>query len=93
MALAAKITVTTAGTAVQGPDLGRGTFLIHPDPAIGAGFIYVGNTAGDVDSTNGYKMGVGETAVVTGKLDDYWFDASANGLIAYALKMEGYNAA
>ena len=74
------VTVTTAGTAVQGPDVEAGEYLIKADPE-NTGFIYVGNDgAGDVASANGFKLGAGEVcAVRTANLDEYWFDSSVSG--------------
>ena len=81
------IAVTTAGTAVQGPDTGPGEYIIGADPA-NTGFIYVGNDgAGDVASTNGFKLGAGSVViVVAGSLSAYWFDSSVNGEKATWLK-------
>ena len=82
------ITVETAGTAVQGPDVGPGEFVIKADPE-NTGYIYVGNDgAGDVSSANGYKLDAGEAAVLrVAKLSDVWFDSSVNGEKATWIKV------
>jgi hypothetical protein len=81
------ITVTTAGTAVQGPDAapwrpveaGGGFFI----SALGAntGLIYIGNDgAGDVASTNGYELKAGnQIFLACSNLNEVWFDSSVNG--------------
>jgi hypothetical protein len=85
--LSGVITVTTAGTAVQGPDIAAwrpaeqgGGFLLST-PAANTGLIYIGNDgAGDVASTTGYERGAGEQAFVTcSNLNEVWFDASVSG--------------
>ena len=75
-----QITVTTAGTAVQGTDVVGGAFLLkaHAD---NTGIIYVGNVSGDVASTNGYPLEANEDGieVIVGNLSALWFDSSVNG--------------
>ena len=81
------ITITTAGTAVQGPDAGAwepaeqgGGFLIAALNA-NTGVIYIGNYgAGDVASTNGHELKAGnQTFVRCSNLNEVWFDASVSG--------------
>ena len=80
------ITVTTAGTAVQGPSYPKAgnaklvAFLLKADAA-NTDTVYVGNDgAGDVTSANGFPLGTGESMVVeVNSLDDLWFDAAVNG--------------
>ena len=86
--MSGQITVTTSGTAVQGPDVsGKNylpdrlfTFLLkaHPD---NTDVIWVGQDgAGDVSSTNGFPLKPGETAVIEDiDLNDLWFDADVSG--------------
>lgn len=84
------ITVTTAGTAVRGPDIG-GTFLIKPDPGNTGTYCYIGNDgAGDVASTTGFKLSKNEGAVVivVQSLYDVWFDSDTNGDKLTWLKIE-----
>lgn len=79
--LSGVITVTTAGTAVQGPDSLPGTYVIRPDPANVGQFVYVGNDGeDDVSATTGLKMGYGSLAtIVTPNLNLYYFDADVDG--------------
>lgn len=80
MARAGQITVTTAGTAVQGT--ARASHLIalkaHPD---NTDAVWVGNDdAGDVTSSNGYPLDPGEAIVIeVVNLNYLWFDADVNG--------------
>ena len=77
-----QITVTTAGTAVQGPNEPGGEFLLAPNPANTGAFVWVGNDgAGDVASTNGYPLVGGVTQIVirVNNLQDLWFDVQTNG--------------
>lgn len=81
------VTVTSSGTAVNGPDIqswepaqnGGGFFVI----AINAntGLIYVGNDgAGDVASTTGYELAAGKSTFIRcNNLNEVWFDSSVNG--------------
>jgi hypothetical protein len=80
MARSGQVTVTTAGTAVQGTTVSVHLVAIkaHPD---NTDAIWVGSDdAGDVTSSNGFPLDPGETVVVElGNLDDLWFDADVNG--------------
>jgi len=76
-----QITVTTAGTAVQGPDVAlvNGVFInSHPS---NTGLIAVGNDGtGDITTTNGYILGAGSADLwQVQNLNQLWFDASVNG--------------
>jgi hypothetical protein len=80
-AISGLITVTTAGTAVQGGNvaLTNGVFVkAHPD---NTDTVWVGNDgAGDVAATNGYPLDAGEFIVIqVDNLSDLWFDADVNG--------------
>lgn len=85
--LSGVITVTTAGTAVQGPDIapwrraedGGGFFVTAPNA--NTGLIYIGNDgAGDVASTNGLELKAGgQTFIICNNLNELWFDASVDG--------------
>jgi hypothetical protein len=80
-AISGLITVTTAGTAVQGGNvaLTNGVFVkAHPD---NTDTVWVGNDgAGDVAATNGYPLNAGEFIVIqVDNLSDLWFDADVNG--------------
>jgi len=81
-----QITVTTAGTAVQGTSIPGPEFVITAHPG-NTGVVYVGNDgAGDVAATNGFPLGsVGATPseiavyVRAANLNELWFDAASNG--------------
>lgn len=79
-----QLTVTTAGTAEQGPATpevaGNGLFVIRALSG-NTNSAYVGNDgAGDVASTNGFELPAGEMVYVrVRKLSDLWFDVSTNG--------------
>lgn len=92
--LSGLITVTTAGTAVQGPDISAwepaqsgGGFWVRATNA-NTGLIYVGNDgAGDVTSANGFELGAGDAALVRAdNLNEIWFDSSADGETASWLR-------
>ena len=78
--LSGQITITTAGTAVQGPSAPTGSnfFLkAHPD---NTNDVWVGNDgADDVTADNGFPLGSEGLAIRVGSLDELWFDADTNG--------------
>lgn len=80
--ISGQITVTTAGTAVPGPDLqvnGDVLFIAHPD---NTDTVWLGNDgAGDVSNTTGFplKAGANTTMRRVNNLKDMWFDADVNG--------------
>lgn len=86
MQISGQITVTTAGSAVQGPEGPGGEFILkaHPD---NTGAVYVGNDgAGDVDLNNGFVLQPGAVLVLSETrywasegLSNIWFDAETNG--------------
>jgi len=81
MARSGQITVTTAGTAVQGDDEGGSVFafVAHPD---NTDTVWVGGDgAGDVTSSSGYPLqpAGGALPVSTSNLNNIWFDADTNG--------------
>ena len=80
-ATSGQITVTTAGTAVQGPATEAGDYLIRGMPGNSGAYVYFGNDgAGDVSALNGYVLGSGEQAVLhVGSLSNLWFDVTTNG--------------
>lgn len=81
-----QITITTAGTAVQGTDIPGPEFILSPHPG-NTGVVYVGNDgAGDITASNGYPLGdVGATStghviyIRAANLNELWFDAASNG--------------
>ena len=79
MADSGQITVTTAGTAVQGPATG-GLKVVVKALSTNSGLVYIGNdAAGDVTAANGFELSAKEEIVVRKSLDAYWFDAATNG--------------
>jgi hypothetical protein len=84
-----QITVTTAGTAVQGTDapLAGGTtvnkqVLVYVRALPGnTGVMYMGQDgADDVTSSNGYPLSAGDQLpVYVQNLNELWFDASVSG--------------
>lgn len=80
--ISGQITVATAGTAVQGPDIDLPNGVWIKALAGNAGLGYFGNNgAGDVDATNGYELSAGQTAppICVSNLKDLWFDVATNG--------------
>lgn len=75
------ITVTTAGTAVNGSDVDTPNGVIVRALSTNTGVVYFGNDgAGDVASTNGFELSAGDQMIVmVGNLKDIWFDAATNG--------------
>ena len=77
--LAGQITVSTAGTAVQGSVSPAGhdvAVKAHPD---NTDTVWIGQDgAGDVTSSNGFPLDPGEGIVVP-DLRQYWFDADSSG--------------
>jgi hypothetical protein len=79
MADSGQITVTTAGTAVQGPDTG-GLEVIVKAMAGNTGIVYIGNDgAGDVTALNGFELTAKEEVLVRKNLAAFWFDAATSG--------------
>jgi len=79
--ISGQVTVTTAGTAVQGSTISGRVFSLqaHPDNTDTA---WVGNDgADDVSSTTGFPLQPSGPAVVLviDDLSDLWFDADVNG--------------
>jgi len=81
-----QITVTTAGTEVQGSDIPAytkhqtGGFLIRA-LSTNTGKMYVGNDGnGAVSSTTGYELSAGDVIFVPCEnLNELWVDSSVNG--------------
>jgi hypothetical protein len=76
-----QITVTTAGTAVQGPNvaLTNGVF-INGHPA-NTGYIAVGNNGSNtVTTTSGFILGAGNADIwQVANLNELWFNSTVNG--------------
>lgn len=90
-AISGVITVTTAGTAVQGTaGIGAGIFVIKGAIA-NTGNILVGNDGlGDVATTTGFELDAGQDVEYTGVLSDLWFDSTVNGEKACWLRKAAY---
>lgn len=76
-----QVTVTTAGTAVQGPNVNGGKFSIAGLRG-NSGIVYVGadSSGADVSSSTGYALSAGDSVEVEcDNLNQLWFDAAVNG--------------
>lgn len=80
MARSGQVTVTTAGTAVSGPDQ-KARLVVVKALAGNTGIVYVGNDgAGDVTSSNGFELSTGESVLLqVPNLNELRFDAATNG--------------
>jgi hypothetical protein len=80
-ALSGQITVTTAGTEVQGTDVKTPNGVFIKALAGNTGVVYVGNDgAGAVASTTGFQLSAGDVILVqVSNLRDLWFDSASNG--------------
>lgn len=86
----AQISVGTAGTAVQGPDMAltNGCYVFaHPS---NTGLTYVGNTSNGITSANGAVLaaagvGPGIPFAVT-NVNQLWFNAAVNGEKLFVVK-------
>ena len=76
-----QITVTTAGTAVQGTSTVKYTGFFIRALSGNTGLVYVGNDgADDITSGNGYELAAGDQIYIEApNLSDLWFDAATNG--------------
>lgn len=76
-----QITVTTAGTAVQGDDVDCPNGVIVRALAANTGVMYIGNDgAGDVSSSTGFQLDASEkTYIPISNLKDMWVDSAVNG--------------
>lgn len=77
-----QITVSTAGTAVQGTDQQGSLFAIkaHPD---NTDTVWLGNVSADVSSSNGFPLNPTDSAIIieAANLNQLWFDADVSGEI------------
>jgi hypothetical protein len=78
--LSGQITVTTAGTAVQGTDVAGVGWFIRALSG-NSGNVYLGNdAAGDVTSANGYELAAGDQIYIEVRnLNELFFDSAENG--------------
>lgn len=84
--------ITTAGTALAGPDTGAGTFAVQADPANTGTYMYVGNDgADDVASTTGYALKKDATPIImtVTNMNQVYFDTDTNGDSVVILKLQG----
>lgn len=71
-----QITVTTAGTRVQGSNSLCTSLILKAHPS-NTGIVYVGNSS--VSSSTGFPLSAGDAVLVdAGNLNELYFDASAN---------------
>lgn len=75
------VTVTTAGTAVQGGSVALSGGVLVKALSTNTGLAYVGNDgAGDVASTNGFELSPGDMVYLNvDNLNKLWFDTAVNG--------------
>jgi len=81
VAISGQITVTTAGTEVQGPNvpIDNGVYIKALNGNTGK--VYVGNNgSGVVSSTTGFELDAGQVIFISvSNLNELWFDAAVNG--------------
>ena len=77
-AITGQITVSTPGTAVQGPDVDLLNGVYIRALSSNATSVYVGNDgSGDVTSSNGFELSAGDSIIIQVRnLNELWFDAS-----------------
>ena len=77
------VTITTAGTALAGPDLRYSHKLILAAHPSNTGLVAFGNIAGDITVATGFVMDGAFSAPVvmdtSGNLKDIMFDSAVNG--------------
>jgi len=80
-AISGQITVTTAGTAIQGSSVSLTNGVYIRALSGNTGKVYVGNDgAGDVTSSNGYELYAGDQIIISvDNLNKLWFDSATNG--------------
>ena len=88
-AVSGQITVTTAGTEVQGPNVSissaaessRGGGVMVRALAGNTGKVYVGNDGSNaISSTTGYELSPGDQVFLdVANLNELWFDAATSG--------------
>lgn len=80
-AISGQITVTTAGTEVQGSNVTLTNGVFIKALAGNAGVVYVGNDgAGAVTSSNGFQLSAGDMILIqVENLNELWFDSATSG--------------
>lgn len=89
-ARSAQVTVTTAGTAVTGPDI-AGSWWYVKGLSTNTGSVFVGNDgSGDVTSSNGFELTTsgGPVMLFASNLQQLVFDAANNGDKACIIAVE-----
>ena len=88
-----QVTVTTAGTAVQGPDLNVQSYVLFTAHHDNTDTAWVGNDgAGDVSATTGFPLRIVSASANTislwvNNLKDVWFDVDVSGeVVCYAVQ-------
>ena len=92
--ISGQITVTTAGTAVAGPDSIEGLFEIAPMATNTGTYCYVGNDGdGDVSSANGYVLKINTIPLVisVSNLENLRFDSDTSGDKLSFIRIAGPN--
>ncbi len=81
VAISGQITVTTAGTEIQGGNIALDNGVYVRALTGNTGVVYVGNDgAGAIASTNGYQLNKGEAVrIQVANLNELWFDSATNG--------------
>jgi hypothetical protein len=81
VAISGQITVTTAGTEIQGGNIALDNGVYIRALTGNTGVVYVGNDgAGAVTSSNGYQLNKGEAVrIQVANLSELWFDSATNG--------------
>lgn len=79
--ISGQITVTSAGTEVQGTAVKTPNGVFVKAMGANTGYMYVGNNGdGTVSSTTGYELDAGDQIYIpVAMLSDLWVDASVNG--------------
>ena len=79
--ISGQITVTTAGTAVQGTAIALSNGVYIKALLNNSGAVYVGNDgSADVTATNGFQLSSGEIILIqVANLNQLWFDSAVNG--------------
>lgn len=80
-AISGQITVTTAGTEVQGSNVPLDNGVFIKALSGNTGKVYVGNDGnGAVTSSNGFELEAGQLIIIhVDNLNELWFDAAVNG--------------
>lgn len=88
---AGQVTVSGAGTAVQGPDVEGHLWALAAHPGNSGTAVWVGNTSGSVSATTGFPLRpTGPVMVfVASNMNALYFDADADGDKACYFRLDG----